>query len=384
MKKYFILLFLSSLLISCSKKDNYNPEIKEYVSFLETQNQSAKNYILDLFDSNDLVIICERYHNENTQYELITDIISDPRFVENVGNVFFETGMRSINPELNNFVHSENLSEKEVNRKLINLQRQSDYFPLWEYYNFYDQNKQLYTINQDLKDDEKINIYAVDVELNLDSLSVASIKEFWNGDIDNRDQLMAAYIIEKFEDIKHSNAKRKKALIIMNYRHAYNKNFITNDNNISNTGAFIFEKYPKKTANVLLNTVILQGGKWDAAFEVTEKDNIGFDFKNSPFGKDQFDIWSFTEHSYKYQDIFTGFAYYKSPKEYKLIEGYDGLIDSTFIETYKQRVKLWNQVTDSGYPLDDSIIYNDFNKKNVHKLDNIDSISSLIDKWIKE
>lgn len=384
MKKYFILLFLSSLLISCSKKDNYNPEIKEYVSFLETQNQSAKNYILDLFDSNDLVIICERYHNENTQYELITDIISDPRFVENVGNVFFETGMRSINPELNNFVHSENLSEKEVNRKLINLQRQSDYFPLWEYYNFYDQNKQLYTINQDLKDDEKINIYAVDVELNLDSLSVASIKEFWNGDIDNRDQLMAAYIIEKFEDIKHSNAKRKKALIIMNYRHAYNKNFITNDNNISNTGAFIFEKYPKKTANVLLNTVILQGGKWDAAFEVTEKDNIGFDFKNSPFGNDQFDIWSFTEHSYKYQDIFTGFAYYKSPKEYKLIEGYDGLIDSTFIETYKQRVKLWNQVTDSGYPLDDSIIYNDFNKKNVHKLDNIDSISSLIDKWIKE
>ena len=384
MIKYFILLFLSSLLISCSKKDNYNPEIKEYVSFLETQNQSAKNYILDLFDSNDLVIICERYHNENTQYELITDIISDPRFVENVGNVFFETGMRSINPELNNFVHSENLSEKEVNRKLINLQRHSDYFPLWEYYNFYDQNKQLYTINQDLKDDEKINIYAVDVELNLDSLSVASIKEFWNGDIDNRDQLMAAYIIEKFEDIKHSNAKRKKALIIMNYRHAYNKNFITNDNNISNTGAFIFEKYPQKTANVLLNTVILQGGKWDAAFEVTEKDNIGFDFKNSPFGNDQFDIWSFTEHSYKYQDIFTGFAYYKSPKEYKLIEGYDGLIDSTFIETYKQRVKLWNQVTDSGYPLDDSIIYNDFNKKNVHKLDNIDSISSLIDKWIKE
>ena len=384
MRKFSILILGIIALISCKNKENYNKEITNYVDFLKEDQKPAKEYILDLFKKNDLVILCERYHHENTQYELIMDVISDARFIKNVGNIFFETGMRSLNPELNNFVHSENLSEKEVNQKLIDLQRQSDYFPLWEYYNFYDQNKQLYTINQELKDDEKINIYAVDVELNLDSLSVASIKEFWNGDADNRDQLMAKYIIEKFEDIKHSNDQRKKALIIMNYRHAFNRNFQDNNNNIRNTGAFIFKKYPQKTANVLLNTVVIQDGKWDAALEVAEKDNIGFDFKNSPFGKDKFDIWSFTKHNYKYQDIFTGFAYYKSPKDYKIIVGVDGLIDSTFIKFYKQKVKLWNQVTDSGYPLEDSIIYNDFGKKNIYQLDHIDSISSLIDKCIKK
>ncbi len=384
MKKLSMLVLAVITIISCSQAPKHDIEINKYVEFLKSNNKPAKDYILDLFDKNDIVILCERYHQENTQYELIMDVVSDPRFIKNVGNVFFETGMRNLNPELNDFVHSENLPENEVEEKLIALQRKSDYFPLWEMYNFYYQNKQIYTINQSLQENEKINIYPTDVAVQLDSLNVSKLVDFWNGDADNRDKLMAEYIIDNFEQIKNSNAIRKKALVIMNYRHAYNKNFqVPNEEMIYNVGAFLFEKYPKTTANVLINSIIIQDGKWDAAFEVAKNEDCGFDFKNSPFGKDHFDMWSFTEHDDNYQDIFTGFVYYKSPKDFKLITGVDGLIDSSFIQTYKNRVKLWQQVSEGEYPLDDDEIYKEYGRKNVQPLENIDSISTLINRWLQ-
>ncbi len=71
------------LLASCNKKENYNKEITKHVDFLRENHKPAKEYILDLFEKNDLVILCERYHHENTQYELITDVISDTKFIKN-------------------------------------------------------------------------------------------------------------------------------------------------------------------------------------------------------------------------------------------------------------------------------------------------------------
>ena len=385
MKKIPLLILGAITVISCNKAPKHDIQINKYVDFIENNNTSAKDYVLDLFEENDLVILCERYHSENTQYELIMDIISDPRFVENVGNVFFETGMRNLNPELNDFVHSENLSENEVGEKLISLHRRSDYFPLWEMYNFYYQNKGIYTINQSLPEGEKINVFPVDIAVNLDSLTVGHLEDFWNNDIDHRDKLMAEYIIDKFEQIKNTKAERKKGLVIMNYRHAYNKNFqASNEEMIYNVGAFLFEKYPNTTANVLINSVIIQDGKWDAAFKVANIEDSGFDFKNSPFGKDHFDMWSYTEHDDRYQDIFTGFVYYKKPEDFKLITGVEGLIDPSFIQTYKNRVMLWHQVSKREHPLDDDVIYSEYGRKNERPLENIDSISSLINRWTKE
>lgn len=382
MKLFYALLLFTFL--NSNAQQTYNPELNKYVTFIQENNQPAKDYILSQFKENDLVILCERYHSENTQYDLILDVISDSIFIENVGNVFFETGIRNINSELNNFIHSENLTEKEIQERLINIQRKSDYYPLWEMYNFYDQNKRVYELNQSLPQDKKVNLYASDLSINLDSLSVSYLKNFDDNDLENRDQLMAEFIIENFERIKKSNVNRKKALIIMNYRHAYNRNFkMDNGEMINNVGAYIFEKYPNTTANILINSVIIQDGKWDAAFEVAHKDNIGFNFKDSPFGEDHFDMWTFTKHDDKYKDIFTGFVYYKSPKEFKMIMGVDGLIDESFLPIYKNKVRLWNQIRDVGYPLDDETIYKEFGKKNVEPLENLDSLTTLINNWLK-
>jgi len=59
----------------------------------------------------------------------------------------------------------------------------------------------------------------------------------------------------------------------------------------------------------------------------------------------------------------------------------DGLIDSIFIKTYKNRVKKWQELGDDSYPLNEDEIYKVFGRKNVSPLDKIDSLSILINRW---
>ena len=399
MKKLILFLILI-LVLSCNQKQVYNIELLSYTNFLEKDHKKAKDYVLDLFEKNDLVIICERDHRENTQYKFLNELISDPRFIQNVGNVFTEVGMRSLNPEINNFIHSTGVANNIKKAKIIELQRRCSFYPIWEMYNFYSQVEGIYEINQALSQSEKINLYPTDVELNLDSINVDYLKKFWYNEANNRDSLMADYIIENFEKIKKSKTKRKKALIIMNYRHGFNNNFKQADgSNFDNVGSFLFDKYPGNIANVLINPlgilesksdiditwIALQNGKWDAAFKVSKNNSIGFDFKSTPFGKDKFDYWTFTPHKNIYQDIYTGFVYYESPTDFKIITGVNGLVDTLFLDTYKKRVSLWNKVVGDrlGNQTEDSLIFKKYNRKNISKIEKIDTIVSQIDRWLK-
>ncbi len=394
-----IILILFVLLISCDQAPKHDKRIDDYVAFLDNNHTLAIDYVLSLFEEHDIVILCERDHRENTQYEFLTDLISDPRFIKNVGDVFTEVGMTNLNPELNNFIHSENLSQEIIDKKLIEFQRNASYYPLWNKFNFYYLNQQLYNINQTLLSEDKINIHPTNNPLKLDSLDYTYYKSVWNSIIQDRDSLMAQNIIDEFEKIKKSNSKRKKALVIMNYRHAFNTNFnMPNGNAVKNVGGFLFTKYPGEIANVLLNQFEFtdaeseedityestQNGKWDASFEIRQIENCGFNFQDSPFGEDSFDLWPFHEHDYKYEDIFTGFIYFMKPKDFKLVTGVNGLIDSSFIETYKKRVLLWKKITDNriDYPLENTIIFNEYGIKKETKIEKLDTITTQINKWI--
>ena len=131
MKKRFIGLtfFLISILTFCQKA---NPELTKYVDFLEKQNVSAKDYVLDLFKKYDIVILCERNHNEATQYELITDIAKDKYFKKKVGNICMEIGVSNLEPEINKFLTTDNLSTKEIIDKSTFFQRNVPFYALWE------------------------------------------------------------------------------------------------------------------------------------------------------------------------------------------------------------------------------------------------------------
>ncbi len=394
----FILLvcFFTIPLISCQQEPNYQKEIAPYVSFLDKKHDTAKDYVLKLFESKDIVILSERDHREDTQYDFFKELMSDPRFIQNVGQVFTEVGMRNLNPKINQFVHSSGLSDKEKTQQLIDFQRRCSFYPIWSKYGFYRQIQDIYEINQNLPDEAKINIYPSDVAFDLDAMSIDYLKQFWNTTVDKRDSLIADYIIQQFERIQASESERKKILVIMNFRHAFNHHFKqANGDKFDNVGRFLFEKFPQKTANVLINPLklkrksdtlwsALQDGKWDAAFKVKNIDNLGFDFKDSPFGLAQFDYWSFFPHNYNYQDIYTGLVYYQHPSDFKIITGINKLIDSSFIDTYKNRVRLWQKAIGSfqNSSLNDSIIYQSLSFQHSSSKEHIDLVACQIDQWI--
>ena len=63
----------------------YN-DTNEYVEFLSKQ-QSAKDYIFELFRKNDIVILTEPAHREIKSWEFISDLVSDQRFIKGVVSI---------------------------------------------------------------------------------------------------------------------------------------------------------------------------------------------------------------------------------------------------------------------------------------------------------
>ncbi|MEM8846701.1 MAG: hypothetical protein AAGD17_06330, partial [Bacteroidota bacterium] len=128
-----VLLSLIFLFITSCKFGQKEPkweevEIKEYVNYIKAhKNISAKEYILSLFKKHDFVIICERDHRDITQYELYKEIISDPYFINHVGNVFMEIGVKNSQERINGFIFSENLNDSIKFKKLREIHRNASY-----------------------------------------------------------------------------------------------------------------------------------------------------------------------------------------------------------------------------------------------------------------
>jgi hypothetical protein len=398
-KTLFVLMGVTLVFSSLDSKYVYKPELQPYVDFLRTTKVSAKDYVLSLFKNHDIVIFCERDHRDITQYKLIMDIIQDPRFVKTVGNVFIEVGVSTLGPKIREFLHTNSLPDDSVLQKVLEFHRNSSFYPLWEKQSFSYLLRNLYETNQRLSQENKVELYPSDMPFDWSEMDEAKLKEFWNI-LSSRDSIMASQIIDNFDRIRSSDAKRKKALVIMNYRHAFGRRFEhpvgTKPNNV---GRFLFDQYGDKVANVYINFVAfasvrsdnditltaIQDGKWDAVFKVTGIEDVGFDFEGSPFGKDSFDIWPF-KSPFKYQDVFTGFVFYLPITKFKCAVGVPGIIDSTFAPEILRRQSLYSKVSGQVSASDTSIqdLKNYYNIAREFPLEDLDSLTAQIDKWVKQ
>ena len=402
MKKRFIGLsfFLISMLAFCQKT---NPELTKYVDFLEKQNVSAKDYVLGLFKKYDVVVLCERHHGEMTQYDLIYDIVSSPYFEKNVGNIFTEIGAVDQRKNIQNFIDSKFKNQNEKTEKQLDIYRNIS-AEIWEKTNFYNFLGKLNSLNSTLSENRKINLF-VSNSRNPNSEETNSIENYkkyfdvnWRYD---REKIMAQNVITTFDSLK-LNSQRKKALVIMNYRHAFSKSFFNDERNV---GDYLKEKYPQKFANVLINNacptlkvkddekdkpkifqnmseVLIQGGKWDASFALARKENLGFNFENSPFGKDYFDFFPYTKHSFSYQDVFTGFIFYLPIEKHIDSYGVENLSKGYENEFYKRSSLLMKSLDREPNSIE--------NIKNLSKVeeensyDNLEKLIMMREQWLKK
>jgi len=363
MKKLLVL----TILILSSPAFSQNSKIKPYLDYLKkNEKKSAKDYILEQFQDHDIVILCERHHSDLSQYVLIKEILSDEYFKNNVKNLFTEIGIINLNPEINNFLQTKGLDSIYVEKKLIEFQFNASFWSLWENYNYHYLLRTIYDLNNN--SDNQISYYPSDVEF--DWSQVKNIEDYvreQDFEIEPRDSLMAYNIINKYKELKSQG--NTKALVIMNYRHAFKIHTVSNGIINKNTAKYLFDFFGNRATNILINPTIfikkdkdyvyslIQNGKWDASFKYLNIKNVGFDFNNTVFGKDNLDMWE-NNSQYKYEDAFDSFVFYKPVEEHNLVPGFDGLIPKDSEEEFFRRFEI-------------NLRYNE-NTSLLKKLENID------------
>ena len=384
MKK--ICLFVIFILSGYSLKAQNESEIKPYVNFLHEQHESAKDYIFDLFEKYDIVILCERDHRDITQYDLLLDIFKDERFGKNIGNAYFEIGNSTYNDTLNSFLRNSNLTDEQVKESVLSFQRNSYGAPLWEKANYSYYLKGVHDINNNLPENNKISIHGLDIGVNWTDAKADDLK-LRDALQPERDSIMGTRFLKYFE-----KQNTKKALVVLNYRHALLKDIFGR----INAGRFIADAHKGKVANVLINSFVLtrnpdypdgvtltQNGKWDASFMKAGKNNTGFNFSDSPFGNDSFDMIPFP-NDFKYSDFFTGFIYYKYFLDIKSVSGISNYIDDQFAPELMRRYILEQSIYNNELP-DINKLKEDFNTvKEATYLEEFPHLKKDIDKWIKK
>ncbi|MDR1542855.1 MAG: hypothetical protein LBS50_00295 [Prevotellaceae bacterium] len=339
-----------------------NRKVQSYYKFLKEKGQNPKDYLLNLFDTYDIVVLCENLHPEDTQWDFIYDVVSDKRFYEKAGNIFTEYGCVRDHAKVDTFMQTNFNSEIELQKATATLMN-------YHSGNFYYFMKKLYKLNSSLPDSLKIKEHFTDV-LGWKYLYFAyndSINFDYGNPYDvKRDSLMAQVVIDWY------NKERKKCLVVTNFRHAFIvKNKELYGNYSDNEAQYIYNSHPTQTVNIMLygsayNIMMFKpvsDGIWNTALQKTDYKPVGFSFENSPFGQDFFDKFPyfFKSYPYTYSNIFTGFVFYKPEeqfryskqpfKKYAAQKEYKFAVQNNLIDTIKGK-QLLNNYKDEFKPLE--------------------------------
>ena len=285
-----------------------------YVTFLKQEQTMPVDYVIGLFDRYDVVVLCERIHPEATQWDFIYEVVRDQRFIDRVGHVFTEYGQVEMQAYLDSFMATDGLAASEVHERVVHIMRHWAVWAVWNNTNVYTYLTRLYELNQSLPAAKRIQHHFTDVSVNWPGLTK---EEYWayQRSLWNRDEQMARRVIEEMGRLAESTSIPPKCLVVMNYRHAFDLTGRLPEVQRENTYEYLKDAFGDRAANVLLNYwlfVPIAGGVWDSAFEETGNRLAGFDFKNSPFGENPFDLFPFrpkVKGRLKYRDVFTGFVY---------------------------------------------------------------------------
>ncbi len=392
--------FCSAVLTQTLPSDSINP----YVDFLSNKTfLSPKEYVMKSFEEKAIIVLSERLHPEFKQYEMIVDIIKDERFT---GNVYTEVGVFNAGKQINEFLLKENLSDNEIKEHLLTIFRNLDQFPLWPNYNYYYLLESIYKINQQRQLNKKILLFPLDVMFSWDSIKC---NEQYNMFLDkmepqnnlppviDRNVIMAKYFIRKYDQEKYNNPNKKKALVIMNTYHGYTRipKYFPDptEPNIYSTAEYIYKTFPNSTKGILINGIsnsleLVANGKWDAAFQFTGNKNVGFDMKDTPFGKTKFDMYNFGGNDYEavnFEYIFDGMVFYEPIERFELVVGIPGIFDDkAFVTEFYRRTTMEERITINEAMSSKEInqYIEDWNVKKVNKIDDLDKYNNAINKWL--
>ncbi|MBV6652585.1 MAG: hypothetical protein KI786_02455, partial [Mameliella sp.] len=377
--------------------------IEDFTHFLQNQAQSPKDYIFELFETSDIIVLGERDHRDTTQYDLILDILGDPRFIETVGHVYTEAGSVNRTTWANQVVKGDYENDKAFEKALSSLYQNLDYHTVWDKYNMVKYLKGVYQINQTLPEEKKLTIGLTDCPFDWNGMTHEKYLEFarqYLYTFNIRDSVMAHNFITLYENQKPVNGHRK-ALIIQSRPHAINLNTTYQGARTKRFGSFIKEAYKSKAKIIAFNWYnwiplewtskrygaphsieLSANGKWDAAFEVSGKQSTGFDIKNTPFGLTNFD-YSY-DQDILYQDIIDGLIFYLPFYEFSCARGLPGIVDRPFAKALINRNDIINgddRYSKEWSVRDEVLDWKEFRARNCS---DYQAMKAQMNQWIKD
>lgn len=348
---YFI---LAGLCLYAGEKTIASP-VRPYIEFIEGCRTEPVDYVMELFDRYDIVILSERHHAEMTQYDLINRLIADPRFAEKVGHVMTEIGSYNLNDRLNSILSPTHPDDSTFIKQALDLIRDMYFRPLRTETNYYSLLRNIYQVNKKLDPTHKIGLYMTDVVFDWKQtadMTHEQYRQFYDRFMGTRDAILAEHAIgELYKILGQPDSMASKALIILNSRHAYR--YFPNKWNHDMAAQYIMDRFPGRVANVMINDCLsptdnplrdklVNKGIWDAAFAACGNRAVGFDLTGTPFGADPFESIIKIKGKIKWQDMFTGFIFYRSFSEWELCEGIENLIPEEFIREYSRRTAIYS------------------------------------------
>jgi len=408
-KACFALLMMNFIFGGSNSKINAqtiikNDSIKPYINFLENNTfLSTKEYILSKFETNDIVILSERFHHDMSQYDVILDVVKDERFK---GNIYTEVGHVNLYEKFNKFLTNSSFTKEEKEKELLNIYRDLCPSFSWGAYNYYYLLSEVWEINKNRKMEDKIMIFPLDIPFDYNDIQTYRERtiiywQIFNGGY--RDQIEGMNFINFYENVKK---EKREALVILNTIHGYKKNPtwlpLPTRPLIKRTGEFINKTYPDKTFNIYINCCNIENfnlsnnGIIDAAFEYAKKDNIGFDLKDTPIGNTKFDLF-FTEDfaagnydaNINYNYIFDGMIFYKPLREMVPKIGIPNIYSEENYDMFLKRVAITlNKTLENDKEFIDTI-FKDVNTVKIYPLNeyfgsDVESTwNKQIEKWIE-
>ncbi len=131
------------------------------------------------------------------------------------------------------------------------------------------------------------------------------------------------------------------------------------------------------------NYTVVKNGLWDYYFEKSDKTDVGFNLKNTPFGQKEFDVIPPDSlQKFVYSDMFTGLVFYKPLQEHELKTGWSDFATIDFLPELRRRINIFNEAMGIGMTKEDieGCLF-DNNVEKTFQYNNIGTIKGKIDKW---
>ena len=372
MRNLLLLIFSAFTAIALKAQ---TPSIEALRTCAAEKGMSPKEYIFKQFEKSDIVVLGERDHRDTVQYDLIHDILADPRFAEQIGYVYTEVGSSNMNDDVNRLLQGSYPTEANFMDSLYAYYRKSEtFYPIWEKYNRVKFLKGIYEINR--TSPRKIKLGEI--------RTVEDYKKFWESrTVNYRDSLMATHISEMFARQTPLNGKRK-ALVITSQPHAINDSMILKKRNaVYGTQGWWMKKIfgEERVKIVVLNWFdynLFDGsnfpmtgeGHWDAAFELLECRPFAIDLRNTPYGETAYNgLVGGTTTNVKnkcWQDVADGLIYYAPLYDHVAAWGIEGLITKEFKPEIKRRLTIFFQATQPGAEIPMEAAIDEYNVFHAH------------------